>query len=81
MFDFHDHHKDDNYNGDKDKDDYWRKQKVAGKPGLCNLCISELKCSAHYHSNHYLVRNFCTQNSVKYSVYPLTSYVVWHTLL
>ena len=40
------------------------------KPGLCNLCISELKCSAHYHSNHYLVRWFCTS----YSVIFLCSY-------
>ena len=54
MFDFsNDCHEEYIYGGDEDLDDNWSEQK-GGKPGLCNLCISKLKCSAHYHSNYFL---------------------------
>ena len=65
MFDFsNDFHEYYIYDGDEDLDDNWSKQK-GGKPGLCNLCISELSALHIIIQNLFFVRCFCTRHHVK----------------
>ena len=64
------------------EDDNWRKQN-AGNQGCVTYAFQSLSAlhSAHYHSNHYLLRNLCTQNSVKSFLYvhPSLAYTTHST--